>query len=179
MIVFTYQQGHGLRSAMLSIGLSLALMAVNYIQPHILIGCVLTFVVLSFLFGEHYSRVWRDFCRSLRPSETPADMDAVLTRLRLTPTELWEPADQLSVHELRRRVRPRNPPPLERSDLEDAYNSDFDVCSICAEPWAPGDVYRQLKTCRHVFHIECIDRWALSSADRHRVPDCPLCKAPF
>jgi len=158
----------------------LALMAVNSMRPSVLFLLFALFVVVSCLFfRDTYSRIWHDFCRSLRVDEVDFDMDALLARLRGTPTEVWEPAAQLSVAELQRRVRPRQPAPLERRELEAAYASDFDCCAVCAEPWAQGDVYRRLDACGHVFHIECIDRWALSSVDKGRVPTCPLCKAKF
>ena len=37
-----------------------------------------------------------------------------------------------------------------------------------------GDVLRVLR-CRHRFHLECVDRWLLSSQDYSRPPACPMC----
>ena len=37
-----------------------------------------------------------------------------------------------------------------------------------------GDVLRVLR-CRHRFHLECVDRWLLSSTDYSRPPACPMC----
>mmetsp|Transcript_7831 Transcript_7831/g.25727 ORF Transcript_7831/g.25727 Transcript_7831/m.25727 type:complete len:177 (+) Transcript_7831:53-583(+) len=176
MFIF-YVNGQGGRSALLSVAISVALMAAQYVPSWLVLSGGLLFIATTtILFGDHYSRVWREFCRP-----QPSDMDAVLSRLRSMPTEVWEPASDLSVHELRRRIPRRSDAvtALERSDLERAYANHFDVCSVCAEPWAPGDIYRRLEPCGHVFHIECIDRWALSSADKGLVPTCPLCKTKF
>jgi hypothetical protein len=43
-------------------------------------------------------------------------------------------------------------------------------CSICLTSLCPGESIRQLGTCGHAFHRECIDLWLLRRAD------CPLCK---
>ncbi|KAF8065875.1 RNF133 [Scenedesmus sp. PABB004] len=53
-----------------------------------------------------------------------------------------------------------------------------DSCAICCEDFEPGDAVRVLG-CRHRYHIECLDRWALSAADYTREPACPLCNAPL
>merc|ERR1719221_1754404 len=44
-------------------------------------------------------------------------------------------------------------------------------CSICLNQFEPGDVYRSLPGCAHVFHRSCIDLWLFRRAE------CPLCKA--
>ena len=184
MVVMVYQQGQGWRSALMSVGVSLALMSVNYVRPSVLLACVVVLVgVMVVFFGESWSRLWREFLRSLsaplfdgRPAERSGNLDEVLTRLRSTPTEVYEPPSRLSIRDLKRRVRSTA---IERPDLERAYTEQFDVCSICAEPWQDQDVYRRLQKCGHLYHIECIDRWALSSADKGKVPTCPLCKATF
>ena len=52
-------------------------------------------------------------------------------------------------------------------------------CSICFEDYASGDLKRLLR-CGHFFHLECIDRWFLSSAsDQSRRAACPLCNTPL
>lgn len=43
-------------------------------------------------------------------------------------------------------------------------------------PCCAGDVLRLLG-CGHRFHLECIDRWLLSSTDYSRPPACPMCNA--
>jgi hypothetical protein len=50
-----------------------------------------------------------------------------------------------------------------------------DECSLCMLLYEPGDTIRHLP-CRHVYHVECVDRWLTGGQDR----TCPLCKAdPF
>jgi hypothetical protein len=43
-------------------------------------------------------------------------------------------------------------------------------CSICLHTIQAGEPIRQLDSCKHAFHRECIDLWLLRRAD------CPLCK---
>ena len=52
------------------------------------------------------------------------------------------------------------------------------ACSICCEDYASGEVVRRLR-CAHKFHLECIDRWFLSSTDYSRPVACPVCNAPI
>jgi hypothetical protein len=41
-----------------------------------------------------------------------------------------------------------------------------------------GDVLRALP-CGHRYHLECVDRWFLSSTDYSRPAACPMCNAPL
>lgn len=185
MIVGFYYGGGGARGAFLSIGLSLGLMVINVIPSYILLAGVLVAGTLgTFVYRNFCQRQWQRLLRFLRNDGTgpvdPSHFHAVLGRLREMPTEKWQPAADLSIRELRQRLRGRDRNVLERKDLERAYTEAYDdVCAICAEPWAAGDVLRRLKPCDHHFHIECIDRWAMTSADKGRTPLCPLCKAKF
>ena len=43
-------------------------------------------------------------------------------------------------------------------------------CHICLEDFVVGDTLRQLPTCQHVFHPQCIDRWLAT------VAACPVCR---
>ncbi|CAG9321942.1 unnamed protein product [Blepharisma stoltei] len=62
-------------------------------------------------------------------------------------------------------------------DMEKMYPSqkwkklhrNQDSCAVCLEEFARNDRVRVL-SCRHVFHVKCIDIWAVSKAK------CPLCK---
>ena len=47
---------------------------------------------------------------------------------------------------------------------------------IAQGPSGTPDVLRVLR-CGHRFHLECIDRWLLSSTDYSRPPACPICNA--
>ena len=54
-----------------------------------------------------------------------------------------------------------------------------DYCCICSVEYQTGDPLRVLPKCRHEFHMECLDKWAYSFADKQqqrREPTCPLCK---
>ncbi|UNI18117.1 hypothetical protein JDV02_004407 [Purpureocillium takamizusanense] len=46
-------------------------------------------------------------------------------------------------------------------------------CAICLETLQDADVVRALP-CKHVFHSECLLKWAVARHD-----SCPLCKARF
>lgn len=58
--------------------------------------------------------------------------------------------------------------------LVQGLNSTAECCSICIEEYAAGAVLRVLR-CGHRFHLECIDKWFLSSTDYTRPTACPLC----
>lgn len=44
-------------------------------------------------------------------------------------------------------------------------------CSVCLGAVREGEVVRRLPACKHVYHVECIDRWLAA----HRT--CPLCRS--
>ena len=49
------------------------------------------------------------------------------------------------------------------------------TCCVCQEDFEEGMPLRSLVRCRHVYHVECIDRWAYSEMGKGRLPKCPLC----
>ncbi|XP_062224597.1 RING-H2 finger protein ATL39-like [Phragmites australis] len=55
-----------------------------------------------------------------------------------------------------------------KGDLESGAGSE--ACSVCLEDMLAGEMVRQLPTCKHLFHVECIDMWLHS----HRT--CPVCR---
>lgn len=63
------------------------------------------------------------------------------------------------------------------TQLLDKGGSTATACSICCEDYGSGDLLRVLK-CGHRYHLECVDRWFLSSStDYSREPACPMCNA--
>ena len=88
---------------------------------------------------------------------------------------------------------------VERTDVEQLLqdnlcSSYYDTCCICYDDFQIDDLLRVSKACRHVFHVECIDKWALISStnnynnnynnnnNNHKnatIPKCPICKTPF
>eukprot|EP00924_Labyrinthula_sp_SR-Ha-C_P014662 maker-scaffold_74-snap-gene-0.19-mRNA-1 protein AED:0.00 eAED:0.00 QI:142/1/1/1/1/1/2/77/153 len=51
-----------------------------------------------------------------------------------------------------------------------------DSCGICVEDYENKDIIRLLG-CEHAFHVDCIDRWAINSAQKSTPPKCPMCNA--
>ncbi|ORX48248.1 hypothetical protein DM01DRAFT_1338713 [Hesseltinella vesiculosa] len=47
---------------------------------------------------------------------------------------------------------------------------DTDRCLVCLDDFVPKQPVRVLK-CRHVFHVECVDRWLVESHN-----SCPVCR---
>ncbi|GKD47086.1 RING-H2 finger protein ATL70-like protein [Tanacetum coccineum] len=43
-------------------------------------------------------------------------------------------------------------------------------CSICLADYKATDVIRLLPECRHLFHVNCIDKWLKAH------PSCPVCR---
>jgi hypothetical protein len=41
----------------------------------------------------------------------------------------------------------------------DKYSKDWDTCAICLDEFEEGDELRALHSCRHRFHVKCIDVW--------------------
>ena len=52
---------------------------------------------------------------------------------------------------------------------EEVLESDFEKCSICLEPINENDIVREIKKCKHSFHIKCIDEWFQNNIK------CPNC----
>ncbi|KAG6535736.1 RING-H2 finger protein ATL47-like [Zingiber officinale] len=49
------------------------------------------------------------------------------------------------------------------------------TCAVCLCGVGLGDRVRELRSCRHVFHQRCLDRWL----DHDERLSCPLCRAPL
>jgi len=52
---------------------------------------------------------------------------------------------------------------------------DERVCTVCQEEIAVGDRVRPLPKCTHVFHADCLERWARTMREATR---CPTCRRP-
>ncbi|KAL2939785.1 RING-H2 finger protein ATL56, partial [Bienertia sinuspersici] len=46
-----------------------------------------------------------------------------------------------------------------------------ETCPICLDNVMEGDICRVLPSCKHVFHLNCVDKWILKS------PVCPVCRS--
>lgn len=44
-------------------------------------------------------------------------------------------------------------------------------CPVCLSMYTDGEEVRQLKVCKHMFHVACIDMWLSSH------PSCPVCRS--
>ncbi|KAK4348527.1 hypothetical protein RND71_031282 [Anisodus tanguticus] len=53
------------------------------------------------------------------------------------------------------------------SSSEDSGNE----CPVCLTAFVEGEEVRQLKTCKHMYHFSCIDKWLCSKSS------CPVCRA--
>jgi hypothetical protein len=47
---------------------------------------------------------------------------------------------------------------------------DGEQCSVCLGTVQPGEKVRRLPLCKHLYHVECIDKWLSSHTT------CPLCR---
>ncbi|TVU08683.1 hypothetical protein EJB05_42094, partial [Eragrostis curvula] len=56
-----------------------------------------------------------------------------------------------------------------------AYARDSDEsggeCSVCIGAMREGEMVRRLPECKHVYHVECIDRWLAAHST------CPVCRS--
>lgn len=43
-------------------------------------------------------------------------------------------------------------------------------CAICLDLFRDGEACRNLPSCDHVFHLDCVNRWLI------KVPACPICR---
>lgn len=111
-------------------------------------------------------------------------------RVAKMPTETFSPnLGQLAVLDLKQRLDNRSMAYShcrEKSELvellQSSIGSSEQQCAICFEDYVEGDDLRVLPSCKHLFHLTCIDRWAYSAATQQqqpgkapRNPSCPLC----
>jgi len=114
----------------------------------------------------------------------PHDFDHVVAALQRLPTEVVASKEDLereTIHELKERLRRLAidcAGCVEKAELVakliEAGGSSGESCAICAEEYASGDVVRVLP-CKHLMHLECVDRWLLKSTEHSAPKGCPLC----
>lgn len=61
--------------------------------------------------------------------------------------------------------------PSTDSGFEDEPNSLALECAVCINELIDGEMIRVLPTCKHFFHVDCIDRWLSAHSS------CPMCRA--
>lgn len=145
---------------------------------------------------------------------TVEDIEKLVSRVMSFPIEEYCHPSMLSalpVKDIRFRLRHRSidhENVIEKADLvrllSDHHSAQQDACSICFETFCSTPLHgmcfpdgaamcggdggashvRVLPSCGHLFHIECIDRWAFSMPQNcttriRRLPTCPLCNAPL
>ena len=45
------------------------------------------------------------------------------------------------------------------------------VCVICIDDYKSDNLIREIKTCKHLFHVKCIDKWF---EENHSCPECRI-----
>ena len=122
--------------------------------------------------------------RTARTSSSRAKLEEVIERVKGLRTNTFTPIDDLSVRELLTLAKERSlpiTPGQERKDLvarvKNACATSHETCVVCSDDFVRGDILRVLPTCRHTFHLECLDRWAYSTAARGTTLKCPICSA--
>lgn len=58
------------------------------------------------------------------------------------------------------------------SELYDLFGETA-FCNICLEDCLEGQRVRNLSTCKHVFHMKCIDTWFIQNKS------CPVCRSEY
>ena len=121
------------------------------------------------------------------PAEAESSVDSerynhIIKTISGLPTEEFKPLAHIGIHELKARLRLRGVDTkgvLEKDELvqklHDFRGGPSESCCICCEDYVEGDVLRLLSKCKHDFHLECLDKWALTLANSTRDPSCPLC----
>ncbi|XP_070037102.1 RING-H2 finger protein ATL33 [Nicotiana tabacum] len=54
---------------------------------------------------------------------------------------------------------------------ETSSDESGNECPVCLTAFVEGEEVRQLKTCKHMYHVVCIDKWLYSHSS------CPVCRA--
>ena len=122
-----------------------------------------------------------------------AKLKEIVQAIQNLPMEEFVPEtsmDQCTISQLKKMLEIRDSPKswetmIEKQELIDAIQTRrnyCETCCICCEEYQQGDPLRILPKCRHEFHVECMDQWAYSFANkakRRKSPTCPLCNQAF
>jgi hypothetical protein len=57
----------------------------------------------------------------------------------------------------------------ERSVVKETVSEN--VCVICIDDYKSDNLIREIKTCKHSFHVKCIDKWF---EENHSCPECRI-----
>ena len=68
----------------------------------------------------------------------------------------------------------KEPASCQVTSSKSASSDDVETCTMCLDPFAPGDQLRILP-CGHAFHLACVDRWLIEEQVGQR-RSCPVCK---
>ena len=60
------------------------------------------------------------------------------------------------------------PPPINYKNLD--ASSSLRDCAICLEDFVDGESCRVFSVCKHIFHLDCVDKWLRNN------PTCPICR---
>lgn len=112
--------------------------------------------------------------------------NAVVHQLHSMPTELFQTEDELLLlphDDLLARSQARQITPSASATVKDLVSllresTSETSCVICCEDFEQSDVLRRLR-CGHVFHLACVDKWSLGSADYSRPVSCAMCNVPL
>eukprot|EP00890_Picochlorum_soloecismus_P001516 jgi/Picsp_1/2365/NSC_05828-R1_protein len=125
--------------------------------------------------------------RRRRPRNAAERMNFITSVIQALPLEKYMTREDLkrcSISELTGRIhelqKDKNKE-VEKLDLDTVIEKDEIIEAICrtsnvnsSSNYESGDTLRVLN-CGHKFHLECIDRWFLSSTDYSRPAACPMC----
>ena len=67
---------------------------------------------------------------------------------------------------------------MKKFKKNDAVVNEFNLsdCVICMETFKNGENVRQIPSCRHIFHPDCIMKW-LEAPQSLETQKCPMCNA--
>ncbi|XP_011095396.1 NEP1-interacting protein-like 1 [Sesamum indicum] len=103
---------------------------------------------------------------------SPAVLKAYQWQISTVETGLREISDIFEVNTMRGLSHEtiQGLPTFEFSRAETALSCSDTCCTICLQDFKNGECTRLLPSCRHFFHLHCIDEWLTRQAS------CPICR---